>query len=283
MRPLRIRLKPGADPAGAVGVLGSLINDGRNVVASVGGATLIGPGAVPLAEAFVSWVENIELQLSALSFDEDLIDALHTERYWRIRQLHEEPIRPVALVQAEIDRRTRWLTALQQDLQTRLRKAAHAPGVPTVLDTNVLLEFVPPEQVDWHSVVYAPLIRLVIPLRVIEELDALKYDQRRWQRADRVRRLLPQLAGWLASPGGPVELREGITIEMDLLTGPRDRPADGDEEVLQVCQEFEQFGGGSVVLISDDAAIRLRAQALGIRTAQVPDRYSRRRPPDADG
>jgi hypothetical protein len=122
MRPLRLRLKPGADPAGAVGVLGSLIVNGRNVIASVGGGTLVGPGAVPLAEAFVSWVENIELQLSALSFDDDLIDALHTERYWRIRQLHEEPIRPVALVQAEIDRQTRWLTALRQDLQTRSGK-----------------------------------------------------------------------------------------------------------------------------------------------------------------
>ena len=44
------------------------------------------------------WVEDVEGQLDALSVDLDLIDALHTSRYWRIRQLHEEPIRPVALV-----------------------------------------------------------------------------------------------------------------------------------------------------------------------------------------
>lgn len=93
------------------------------MIAGVGGATLIGPGAVPLADAYVSCVENIELQLAALSFDDELIGPLHTERYWRIRQLHEEPIRPVALVQAEIDRQTRWLETLQQDLERRLRKA----------------------------------------------------------------------------------------------------------------------------------------------------------------
>jgi hypothetical protein len=34
--------------------------------------------------------------------------------------------------------------------------------------------------------------------------------------------------------------------------------------------------------VSDDAAIRLRAQAPGIRTAQVPDRYSRNHALDAD-
>jgi predicted ribonuclease YlaK len=67
---------------------------------------------------------------------------------------------------------------------------------------------------------------------------------------------------------------------MDLVTGPRERPLDGDEEVLQACLEFEQFGSDSVVLVSEDAAIRLRAQALGIRTAQLPDTYSRNRLPD---
>jgi len=100
MRPLRLHLKPGVDPHGAVNALGELVNAGRNVVASVPGGTQIGPGAIPLAEAYVRWVETVENQLTASSLDLDLVDALHTGRYWRIRQLHEEPIRPVALVQS---------------------------------------------------------------------------------------------------------------------------------------------------------------------------------------
>jgi predicted ribonuclease YlaK len=153
--------------------------------------------------------------------------------------------------------------------------------VPAVLDTNVLVEFVPPDQVNWGSIIGASPVRLVVPLRVVEELNSLKYDQRPTQRAECVRRLLPQLARWLADPGGAVQLRPDTSIEMDLVTGPRDRPLDGDEEVLQACQEFEQFGSNSVVLVSEDAAIRLRAQALGIRTTQLPDRYSRNPAPDA--
>jgi hypothetical protein len=103
MRPLRLRLKAGADPSDAVTVLSNLINAGRNVIASVGGATLIGPGAVPLADAYVSWVENIELQLAALSFDDELIGPLHTERpnlacvkpVDRFDQVLEPPAQPV--------------------------------------------------------------------------------------------------------------------------------------------------------------------------------------------
>jgi hypothetical protein len=165
MRPRRLRLKAGADPSDAVNVLSDLINAGRRVIASVGGATLIGPSAVPLADAYVSWFENIELQLAALSFDDEPIKPLHTERYWRILQFHEEPIRPTALVQAEIDRQPRWLEVLKQDLERRLRKAGDGRVALAVLDTNVLLEFVPPDQVDWSSIIGSPQVRLVIPLR----------------------------------------------------------------------------------------------------------------------
>jgi hypothetical protein len=275
MRPLRLYLKPGVDPRAAVSVLTDVVNAGRNVVASVPGGTLIGPGAIPLAEAYVRWVENVEGQLDALSLDLDLIDALHTSRYWRIRQLHEEPIRPVALVQAEIDRQTRWLEALRNDLQQRIHRAAAAHGAPAVVDTNVFLEFMPPAQIDWRSLLATPSVRLVVPLRVVEELDLLKFDRRRPDRADRARRILPQLAEALGDGGAPSELREGTTIEVLSGPAPRVRPSDADEEVLQTCQELEQFGGHPVTLISPDTAVRLRAQGLAIRAIPMPSQYLR--------
>lgn len=177
MRPLRLHLMSGADPRGAANALAELVNAGRNVVASVPGGTQIGPGAIPLAEAYVRWVETVENQLIALSLDLDLVDALHTSRYWRIRQLHEEPVRPVAVVQAEIDRNAGWLEALRRELQQRIHRAAAAQGDPAVIDTNVLLEFMPPAQIDWRSILAVSSVRLVVPLRVIEELDLLKCEQ----------------------------------------------------------------------------------------------------------
>jgi hypothetical protein len=122
------------------------------VIASVVGGTGIGPGALPLAEAYVRWVEGVETHLQVLTFDFDLLDALQTGRYWRIRQLHEEPIWPTQLVRAEITQQTSWLESLRDDLQLRVDRVAAAPGDPTILDTNVLLQFVPPAQVDWIAI-----------------------------------------------------------------------------------------------------------------------------------
>jgi hypothetical protein len=67
---------------------------------------MIGPGTVPLATAYVQWVERVEGQLRSLAIDPDLSAALQNERYWRVRQLHEEPILPYQLVQAEVDQQT---------------------------------------------------------------------------------------------------------------------------------------------------------------------------------
>jgi hypothetical protein len=151
---------------------------------------------------------------------------------------------------------------MRVDLQQRIDRAASAPGDPAVIDTNILLEFMPPAQIDWRSLLATASVRLVIPLRVIEELDVLKYDRRRTERADRARRILPQLGAALGDGGAPSPLRDGTTIEVLSGPGPRDRATDADEELLHTCQELEQFGDRSVTLISGDTAIRLRAQGL---------------------
>jgi len=107
---------------------------------------------LPLAEAYVDWLAGVENQLHAVTLDFDVVEALHTSRYRRIRQLHEEPQRPVELVRAEIQQQTGWLEALRNDLQLRINRIEAASGGPAVLDTNVLLEFMPPREVDWISV-----------------------------------------------------------------------------------------------------------------------------------
>ena len=45
--------------------------------------------------------------------------------------------------------------------------------------------------------------RLVVPLRVVEELDLLKYDRRRQDRAERARNTIRLLDGWVGSAGEP--------------------------------------------------------------------------------
>src|ERR1039458_2267137 len=57
---------------------------------------------------------------------------LQTNRYWRIRQLHEDPVRPTQLVEAEIRQQTGWLQALRDDLQLRVDRIDAARGDPVV-------------------------------------------------------------------------------------------------------------------------------------------------------
>jgi hypothetical protein len=277
MQPRRLRLKHDVDPRVAIGILTEAITAGGNIVASVPAGTGIGPDALRLSDGYVGWVEGLERALQSLSFDFDVVEALQTNRYWRIRQLHEEPVRPTQLVEAEIRQQTGWLQALRDDLQLRVDRIDAARGDPVVLDTNVLLEFVPPRQVDWISVTGAESVRLIVPLRVVEELDVFKYDRRRQDRAERARGILPQLEASVGSAGVPSELRAGTTIEVLIEPSPRYRPTDADEEILDTCRELQQYRGGRVTLVTADTAMRLRAQASRVAVLRMPSQYSRRR------
>jgi predicted ribonuclease YlaK len=83
----------------------------------------------------------------------------------------------------------------------------------------------------------------MMPIRVIEELDAKKYSrdpviQRR------ARRRLPWLNRLFPDGDrGPIALGKGATLELLLSEASRNRPAAGDEEMLEVCQEAQQLVG----------------------------------------
>jgi len=201
---------------------------------------------------------------------------LQTPRYWQVRALDEASTRPWPLVEAEIRFQTGVLERLADDLDERVRRLASAPGHLTVVDTNILLEYVPPREIPWTRIVGHSQVRLVVPLRVIEELDAKKYAARR-DLADRARRILPGLESVVGSGGVPGDLRDGVTIEVPVDAGSRRRPQDADEEVLATCHELRQVAGGDVTLISADTAMRLRAQAQRLSVLTMPAKYERPR------
>ena len=103
------------------------------------------------------------------------------------------------------------------------RSSRAAPGQLTVLDTNVLLHFQPPDQIDWPAS-SVPRGAPCSPARVMEELDVKKYTARD-NLADRARRLLSQLRTQLAPTqlAVPYGIREDVTIEVPVEDGPRRR------------------------------------------------------------
>src|SRR5665213_1156776 len=155
--------------------------------------------------------------------------------------------------------------------ETRTRLGA-SPGLPSVVDTNFMVHCVRPDQISWKSM-RDEVLRLVIPLRVIEELDSMKTDNK-----ERLRRSSREILSWMESQfkggTGPVRIRDGeeTTIEILLSERPRYRPSDPDEEVLDVCHDLNRFAGNSI-LVTADYGMRLRARAESIEVLQIPQKY----------
>jgi predicted ribonuclease YlaK len=193
--------------------------------------------------------------------------------------------RPVPLIDGEMRYQKNALNRLQIDLETRLGRA-RGDALIAVLDTHTLLHHEPSESIPWSDIVGHSPVRLVIPLRVIEEIDAKKYSRPQWLR-DRARAVLPHISDRVGLWGDPVaEIRDGVTLEVLVETGPRERPGDGDEEILDTCRELWEFSGRpeGVTLITNDLGMRLRANAIGgIRPVSLADEYRRDKEEPASG
>jgi hypothetical protein len=270
-----LSLKTNVVPSQAVDRLNEMVKRGDAVPpVGVGGAQAI----IRMRSEYLAWIEAVELCLRDLTVDPTLVDALFTSRHWRIRSIESDPQhvsdpRPYPLIEHEVRQQQELLRALIDDLQERIRRLS-ASGHITVLDANVLLHHQLPSQIPWPSVVGRPSVRLVVPLRVIEEIDAKKYAKAS-DLAQRARDLLPKLEGLLGGSGTRGALDAATTIEVPILAGPRYRPDDADEEILHTCRELAQFCGGPVTLVTGDTAMRLRAQAESLIVVKPPDSYAR--------
>lgn len=267
-----LHLRGVVDLARAVLSLQERAVEGRNLVGSSAGQS------VPVHQnRYLEWVATAEIELRNIFTDPSTWQRLYGDRYWHIRSLTAESPRAIELINDEGKDQAAWLERLALRLRALADRLDLAPGRLTVLDTHVLLHGLPPDQIPWQEIVGADNVRLVLPLRVIEELDAKKYTARE-DLADRARRLLSQLRSMLApTAGSPVELRGGVTIELPVDDEPRHRNLDADQEILETCQEL-QSAGAPVVLVSDDTGMFLRATAVGLTVVALPEQYLRRRP-----
>jgi PIN domain-containing protein len=273
----RLRLKHPVQPDHALEVLGEMINaldqlmmDGRN-----------NDAVMRTRDNYLEWVEFTEIKLSELTHDATVTEMLHTARYWEIRRLVPSDARPIPLIEAERRVQLDNLHGMRENLEMHVGRARSAPGHITVLDTNSILHYQLPDSINWPEVVGQEKVRLVIPLRVIEELDAKKYTESEKVRR-RARALLPKLDALISLMGSPTPLIfPGTTIEVpvEFISGaPRIKPVDADEEILFTCREMWQLSAqdGGVTLITGDIAMRIRAEALGgIRPIKLPDKYLR--------
>lgn len=130
-----------------------------------------------------------------------------------MRQLETWSPRPHELINSEIEAQAARLRGLVEQLRSVIA-LADRPGVIAVPDTHVWLHYERFDQVEWREIVGADKVRLVIPLRILEELDEKTYARRAdlRRRADKVLAALDPVLDKAAD--GPVEVRPGVTLEI---------------------------------------------------------------------
>lgn len=186
----------------------------------------------------------------------------------------------VPLINAELTDKKAVFDAARQALEATRQHMRSTTGSPVVVDTNVLLHSLLPDQIGWNTLL-GHALRLILPMRVIEELDAKKYSDGKLL-GERARAFLPWLERTLGSGIGPTpvdaqaQTRDaiGTTIEVHPCTRPRYRPQDADDEVLDVAHEVRQFAGNAAVL-TGDTSMRIRARGEGFQTLEIPKRWQR--------
>jgi hypothetical protein len=261
-----MRLNPLADPAQAARQLRETAGRG----APGGSLTILRDEH--LINAYLAWAHDLERLIRNYFVEPDL-DGLYSTRYWQIRAQGPTAPRLYETVIQEATWQFDRLTAVADDLGERVERLAGDPTATfAVLDTNVFLHCRPLSDFEWGFVA-AGSVRVIVPLRVIEELDARRRD-RNAEICDRARAGIRLLRDHLTDLSGPRgHLNEHATIEAFVPAGRRDEVVSADTEILETAQELQQFTQRPTLIVTADYGMQLRAAASGLLVSEVPPDY----------
>jgi hypothetical protein len=265
-------LKIGVDARAVVTRLREQVVQARNLASGAHGQ---GPDSLRLLrDDYLYWAAVTERHLRGCLVDRRVTDEILNERYWHIRSIEGGSPRPHEAVYRELERQADDLEQLADGIERRRIRLSDPPGTVAFLDTHVLLHGLAVDQIIWTDVLCAKTARLVLPLRVIEELDDKK-SARNDKLATRARGVLAQIDRLLADGPGPVCLREETTLEA-LVELDEEHTSRADHEILACCEDFARFTGKSPLLVTTDSAMRLRARERGLQVVTLPEKYLRR-------
>jgi hypothetical protein len=269
-----MRLKPEVDVHHVIKELRRLAVEAENLYAY--GAGPRPEQALLFRDQYLAWADTTERTLRRLLADDAVQAGLHTQRHWHIRNLTMGTARPAELINAEIDTQAARLRQAADALETSAARLIATPGQIVVCDTNVFLHYHRFDQVDWPSIADTTPVRLVLPLIVIEELDAKKYagDPGLRRRAQRILRVLEQL---LSSVPDSQLVRLGDKVTLEVLDDDgHARRSNADDEILDRCEYLEQVTSSHVLVVTGDVGMRVRARGRHLRVRSMPDELRRK-------
>src|SRR5688572_11810505 len=126
----RIMVRAGVDIAETARLLRTLAMQARNTIGR-------SPDIGIVRDSYLQWVDDAESQLRSRFVSEAIWQALHSERYWRIRDLREDSPRPFPVIASEVAWQADRLEAIVTELErTHAQLQAPPDCVLVVPDTN---------------------------------------------------------------------------------------------------------------------------------------------------
>lgn len=232
-----------------------------------------GPGAADREQWYAGRIDTLEAICWHYFEDSEFADGLLTDRYWHImRGSVPDTVYGPGVFRRELGYQVRRIRQLCEQLEAMQRYANAGAGVIAVPDSNIFVHCGELKDIDWRAVVGKPVVRVVVPLVVVSELDELKYTLRDKPERGLLRKNIRQLRDALqaVSPGMPVAFGDGVTLAvLPDPPGHRRLPVN-DEEICSRAALLKSFGA-RVVLVSNDVNAQIRAWGFSLETVEVPE------------
>ena len=272
-----LTLKRGASPSAAITTLHQMAEqaDSDRYVGSAG----------PIDRAG-QWVSKADGNLKNYFPIRSVMEFLNTDRYQQLQAMAPSNPRAVGVLFEELTSQAELLREEASELDGLLKRFNAAPGSVIVPDTCALLRMNSFVTLDWSGLIGEPKVRVVLPMRIVEQLDQHKYGNNDEFRKV-ARRLLWKLDTFLDVSGSLIaNVNDHVTIEILIPPGLRERTQDADQEILDCCVSLQRFTGEPVRLLTLDSSMRSRARLCGLVPMRPLDSYlngtERRWQADAD-
>ena len=286
-----VRLSPGTTLAHADAVL----RDAETTWQNARGGDNAG-----FASAYTNAVSHTYLRLKEVFAAPDLASGIRSDAYWHLLPIIRDSLttrytadpdvargwanskRPVNdALSAEIEAQVTALALARAELDA-LNALASRPGLPIVYDTNMLIHWNQPCDIKWNDVLRisgeaVTQARLVVPMRVVDELDRQKYGDGKL--ANRASRALRYIQAVLKDhpPGHPVPIRDDDTTTLEVWVDPEERAGEADLAILRVAADLNALCSATgAVVLTGDLGMQLRAQMMDMRVLHLPDIYRKR-------
>ena len=243
------------------------------------------PNSQQAREAWLKWWAGADMKLRELFADDDLL-VLLARTATEIRNLDiPAPAYEAPSLSFIIRERDVWVDRLATAVRRleQVKDFVMRPGRVAVLDTSAFHEFDRFWVADWATVTEAdpphePMsglpIRLVVPLVVVEELDAQKRHQngKVRQAAREILRHLRDLQRVSTDAFVDVlRLNDRVTLEILLDDRAHVRLPVNDAEIIDRAVYLRSLfpTGRRVILVSGDVSMEFRAEGAGLETGHV--------------